>query len=252
MRRLQPGKGQITPQCLACVDRDPADFQQPVHLGLRKIIRRLVGRQPIFIQPPGLGARVINHHVMPQHRQPVGRRQARRPRPHDRHLFPRDCRPRERMHAFCQQGIRRKALQTANLHRFSFGSLAHASLFAQGFGRADPRAHAAQDVLRKDRLCRRIGCACRDLADEQRNVDGCRAGRHAGRVKAEITTVGGHLRLMPVKRRIVVCKVVGIGRDGQAVGRDAGGKHGIRHGRGSPLLVFFCQKLARVGNFIKR
>ena len=64
-----------------------------------------------------------------------------------------------------------KALQAADLDRLALGGLAHAGLFAQGFGGADAGADAAKDILAPDRLCGGFGRAGPDLADEKRDVD---------------------------------------------------------------------------------
>ena len=122
---------QVAPQRLAVLDRDAADLQQPVDLGLREVAGRLVGGDAVFVQPAGLGPRVVEHHVMPVHRQPVRAGQSRRPRPHHRHPLARRRRAGEGMHALRHQRVGGKALQPPDLHRLALGRLAHAGLFAQ-------------------------------------------------------------------------------------------------------------------------
>ena len=78
------------------------------------------------------------------------------------------------------------ALQRADLDRLVLRAVAHAGLLAQRLGRADPRAHAAQDVLLEDGHRRALEVAGGDLADEARDVDAGRAGLDAGRVVAEV------------------------------------------------------------------
>ncbi len=141
------------------------------------------------------------------HRQPVGAGEARRPRPDHRDTFARGRGPPEGMLVPRHERVGGMTLQLPDLDRLALGLHAHAGLFAERLGRADAGAHAAQDVLVEDRLRRRLGHPGRDLADEQRDVDLGRAGRDAGRVVAEIAAVGGHLRLVAVKRRVQVGKV---------------------------------------------
>ncbi len=103
------------------------------------------------------------------------------------------------MHAFVHQRIGGIALQLTDQHRLALGGFAHANFFAQGFCRADPRAHPAQNVLRQDRLCGGFGRACGDLADEQRDVDVGGAGCGAGGVMAKIAAISGHKCLVVFK-----------------------------------------------------
>ena len=151
---------------------------------------------------------------MTQHRQPVCRREPGRARANDRHGFPRACCAGERMPAFGHQHISRIALQPANFDRFALGGFADTGLFAQGFGRADPGAHAPQNVLAQDGSGGRFGRTGGDLANEQWNVDGRGAGRDARGVVAEITAVGGHRSLVGIQRRVQIGEVGGnlIGR----------------------------------------
>ena len=226
---LQIGQRQVAAKHLAGLDADAADLQQPLDLALRKTARRLVGGKAKFIEPPRLGPGVEYHDLMPLHRQPVRRRQARRPRPHHGHRFPRRPGAGKGMDALGHQRIGGKPLQAANLDRLALGGFAHAGLFAQGLGRADAGAHAAEDVLGKDRLGRRLGRAGGDLADEQRNVDAGGAGRHAGGIVAEIAAIGGHMRLVPVQRRLMVMEIRGNGLGRQAPRHHAGGQRAVGH-----------------------
>ena len=65
-----------------------SDLKQPFHFVLRKAARGLVGRDAVFVQPTGFGACLVDHHIMAQHRQPMGRRQTGRPGPDHSHGFP--------------------------------------------------------------------------------------------------------------------------------------------------------------------
>ena len=104
------------------------------------------------------------------------------------------------------------------MHRLSFRRLAHARLLAQRLGRADPGAHAAEDVLLQDRLAGAPRLSRRDLADEERNVDRRGAGRHAGRIVAEVASVGSDLRLVRAQRRVEIREILGKRLRGQSTG----------------------------------
>jgi hypothetical protein len=51
------------------------------------------------------------------------------------------------------------------------------------------------------------GVPCRDLADEQRNVDRSRAGRHAGRIMAEVAAIRRYPSLMRLEPRGNIAKI---------------------------------------------
>ena len=227
---LQIGQRNIAAQSLAMLNLDPADFQQPFHLTRRKITRRLITGDAVLVQTASLGTGVIDHHIMAFHRQAMCAGQTRRPCPDNGHAFAGRRRPFERMHPLGHQRISGKALQAANLNRLALGHFAHAGLFAQGFRRTDPRAHTAHDVLRKNRLGRRIGRASGDLADEERNVDGGRTGRHAGRIMAEIAAIRRYACLMGIQRRLMVGKVAGIGIAGQTASNNTLGERAVGQG----------------------
>ncbi len=136
---------------------------------------------------------------MAQHRQTVGAGQTRRTRTNHNNTFARHGRTLKRMHILGLQMVGGITLQLADHHRLALGHLTHTDLLAERFGRADPRTHAAKDVLAEDRLGRRIGGAGGDLANEQRNVDVGRTGRHARCVMAEVTAVRRDQSLMFVQ-----------------------------------------------------
>ena len=195
----QPIERKARPQRLAMLHPDTADLQEPCHLIGGEIAGRLVAGDAVFVQAARLGTRIEDHHLMPLHRQTMRGRKARRPRAHDRHALARRLGAGEGMHTRRHQAVGGETLQAADLDRLALGHLTHADLLTKLLGRADAGAHAAKDVLRKDRLRRRLGRAGGDLADEQGNVDRRRTGRHAGRVMAEITAIRRHARLMRVK-----------------------------------------------------
>ena len=128
------------------------------------------------------------------------------------------------------------ALQTADFDRLALGRLAHAGLFAQRLCRADAGTHAAENVLRQDRLRRSIRRTRRNLPDEQRNIDRGGASRHARRIMAEIAAISRNARLVHVKGRLVIGKVVCIGGGGQTRWHNAGRKLAVGQGRNLPLF----------------
>ncbi len=230
-------EGEVAAKGLARLDGDAADSEEPIDLGLREAARRLVGGDSVFVEAAGFGAGVKDCHIMAVHRQTVRAGEACGAGADDRDTLAGPGRAGEGV-ALRHRGIGGKALQAADLDRLALGRLAHAGLFAQGFGRADAGAHAAEDVLLPDRL---RGSLCRaggDLADEEGDVDGGRAGRHAGRVIAEIAAVGGHPRLVPVERGLVVGEVRLIGGGGQTPRHNAGRQRAVRHGADAPCLSF--------------
>ena len=163
---------------------------------------------------------------MPLHRQPMRAGQTRRACAHDRDTLVRRGCALKRMGVLRHQPVGGIALQASDFDRLALGDLAHADLFAQGFGRTDTGAHAAEDVLIEYRLCRCFGCARRDLANEQRDVDGGRTSRHAGRVMTKITPVRGDMRFVLIQRRMQIGKILRQLVFGQAACGDA-----IRSGR---------------------
>ncbi len=119
------------------------------------------------------------------------------------------------------------ALQFADPDRLALGDLAHADLLAQRLGRADAGAHAAEDVLLKNRARGTGGIVGEDLADEERDVDAGGTGGDAGRVVAEVAAVSLDERLMTLERRVQVAEIGAIffrlqttgGNVGNPVGR---------------------------------
>ena len=229
MRLAQLVERDVPAKRLAGLDGDAADLHQPVDLGLGKVVRRLVGSDPVLVEATSLAPGVVDRDVMAMHRQPVRRRQACRPRAHNCNRLAGPGRAGKGMDTLGHHGVGGIALEPADLDRFALGHFAHADLFAQLLGRADAATHATQNVLAPDRDRRRFGRAGRDLADEQRNVDRGRAGGHAGRVMTEIAAVGGHLRLVPVECRLLVGKMVAISGGGQTSRHHAGRQLAVGH-----------------------
>src|SRR3546814_16142670 len=72
--------------------------------------------------------------------------------------------------------IGRVSLQKSDRDRLAVLGVAHAGALAEDFGRADPRAGAAENILFVDAQGRAGGIAGGDLADEAGDVDAGRAG----------------------------------------------------------------------------
>ena len=88
-----------------------------------------------------------------------------------------------------------------------------------------------------------------DLADEQRDVDGGRAGLHAGRVVAEIAAVGLDQRLVLVERRMQVGEILGVLRRRQPAAGNAFLE--LTCGHSVPHFLFWG-RLAQFSFFINR
>ncbi len=207
MNLLQAGQRNALPQRATGLDGDPADPQQPIDLGPGKVVGGPVGSDAEFVQPAGFFARFKDHHAMAQHRQPMRTGQPRRPGPGHGDRFAGRRRALKRMPARGHQPIDGMALQAADFDRPALGYFAHTDLFARGFGRGYPRAHAAPDVLFKDRPRRAGRLPGLDLAEEQRDVDVGRAGPHTGRIMAEIASVRRHCSPVRGIGRVQVAEV---------------------------------------------
>ena len=225
----KPVKRQIAPKRTARMQRDAADLHQPIKLRPGKAIRRLIGRDAIFIQAAPLGSRIEQIDLMALHCQAMRASQTRRASAHDGHALACLGRAAKGMHTRRHHPVGGVALQSPDLDRFALGRLAHTGLFAKRFGRADARAHAAQNILVEDRLGRRLRGARGDLADEQRDVDGRGACRDAGRVMAEITPISGHQRLMGIEWRMQIGEVFLQDPPIEPRRHDPGGERAVRH-----------------------
>ena len=198
---------QFRAQACAAAHFDAADTQDVRDFPLREFVRRLVGGEAVFVEPAELVFRLEDGDLVAVTGQPVRAGQPGRPAADDGDfLAGRRC-PHEFLLAAAHQGVSGEALQQADPDRLVLGPVAHAGRLAQGFGRADPGAHAADDVLLEDGVGRPLGVPGRDLADEQRHVDARRAGVHAGRVVAEIAALRLDQRLVRAERRMDIGKI---------------------------------------------
>src|SRR3546814_7316708 len=77
----------------------------------------------------------------------------------------------ERMRIDRRAMIGRVSLQKSDRDRLAVLGVAHAGALAEDFGRADPRAGAAENILFVDAQGRAGGIAGGDLADEAGDVD---------------------------------------------------------------------------------
>ncbi|MNS93188.1 hypothetical protein D3C72_1273460 [compost metagenome] len=107
------------------------------------------------------------------------------------------------------QGI---ALQQADQHRCAFlVMIAYAGLLAEDFGRADPRATAAEDVGREDFFRSTLNVLLVNVADERGNVDVTGTGVDARGVIAVQATRGFDSGLTGIERWRQVAEVLGEG-----------------------------------------
>ncbi len=208
---------------------DAADFHQPGHLGLGEIVHGLVAGDAVFVQPAGLWPGIENDHVVALHRQPVRAGKPGGPGPNNCNALARRIGTLVRMRASRHRAVGGIALQAPNLDRLALGGLPHAGLLAERLGRANTRAHTAQDVLIKNRFRSTAGMPGLNLSDEQRNIDRRRASRHARRVIAEITSVSGNHRLVTIERFVKIGKVFNQRLSGQPARLDAFGAGRVRH-----------------------
>ena len=198
---------------------------------MRKAVGGFVGGQAVFVQATELGARVQQHHAVAQARQAVGAGQACGPGAHHRHEAPGGgCAGKQGRAGVGHQVVGGIALQQANFDRLVFVRVAHAGLFAQHLGGADPGAHAAQGVGLQNGARRAARVVVGNAADKAGHVNAGGAGGLAGRVKAVVAAVGLNLGLRQGQRWVRVAKVVGVLRRGQATGVDSGRQSVYWHG----------------------
>ena len=227
---------EIAAERLAVLGGNAADRGDVVDLGLGKIVGALVGGNAELVEAAGFRPRLEDRHVMSVARQPVSGGQSGRAGADHGDLPAGRLGTLVELLALLHRDVGGVALQPADLHRLALGDLAHADLLAQRLGRADARAHAAQDVLVEDGLGRAQRIAGGNLADEQRDVDRRRARVHAGRVVAEIAAVGFDQRLMMVERRMQVGKILRVFAGRQPASGDPLLELTFGHAE-SPLLV---------------
>ena len=215
---------------------DSADRQDEGRLPGGEIVDRLVGGDAVFVEPARLAPRLEDGGVHARDRERVGAGESRRPRADDRRPLAGRRRAGEGRAAGLDHRVGGVALQEPDSDRLAFGGLAHAGLLAQGLGRADAGAHAAQNVGVEDRLGRARPIVGGDLADEHRNVDRGRAGLLARGVEAEIAALRLDPGLVQAQRRVEVAEIrvdgLAVEPPGSDVGqslRAGGDRHGVSH-----------------------
>jgi hypothetical protein len=236
--------------------RDAADLQQPVELGLRKAAGHLVARQAVLVQPAGCRARIVQRHRMAASRELECAGDAGRPGTHHGDA------PAGRRGALEQRGHRpihhridRITLQSPDLDRLALLRHAHADLLAQLLGRAGARAGAAERVGFEDRARRAAQVVVGDAADEARHVDAGRTGRGARRVVAVQAALGLDQRLgarEPRRRVAKGLRVLGSAAPGAAdVGQALGmtvGRWQLGHARRSFVVGTILTIWSRFGD----
>jgi hypothetical protein len=225
----QRRQGDVAAQRLVVADLDAADLEQEVDFRAGEMIRHLVFGDAVFVEAAGMGASLIDHDIMAQHRQAMGAGQARRAGTDHRDLAAGEGRPGERMLSRCHQMVGGITLQPADGHRLVFLGGAHAGLFAQDLGRADAGAGAAEDIGFQDADGRAADVVGRDLLDETGDVDAGGAGLDAGRIVAEVAAVGLDQRGLAVQHRDQVVEIVGVLVGLQAAGSDVGAEPDLGH-----------------------
>ena len=220
---------------------DAADVQQPLHLALGEVVYGFVAGQAVFVQAARLGLRIEDHHIVAQPRESVRTGQARRAGAHhgDALAGRRGAGEHLRLRAGHQR-VYCVALQAANGDgRVGLG-VAHAGLFAQHLGGADPGAHAAQRVGFQNRACRTPQIAVGNALDEAGHVDVGGAGGLAGRIKAVQAALGFEHGLGGVQWRGGIGKVLRVLGSTEAAGTDVRGGsfwHGNSCGWGKQVLA---------------
>jgi hypothetical protein len=80
-RRGEVGQRDVAAERLAGLDRDAADRQDEIDLGLGEIVRRLVGGDAVFVEPADLRLRVEDDDVVAVHGKAMGAGEPGRPAP---------------------------------------------------------------------------------------------------------------------------------------------------------------------------
>ena len=204
----QPVDRQIVAQAAVIDDADPANGSYIIHLMLGKLIDRFVRCDAIFIQTARLRVRIMDDNLVTMHRQAMRTGKPGRTSTDDGNGLAGICRRFVELQVILHRMIGGVALQQTDLYRLAFCRFPNAGLFAQRFCGTDTRAHAAQNILVKDRAGGPFDIARGNLPDEFRNIDGRRTGRHAGRVIAEIAPVCRHQRFMRVQWRMCIREIL--------------------------------------------
>ena len=200
------GQRKIASEHLPAAQLDSSDAEDPVHLGLGEVVRRLVGGDPVLVEASRLRPPVEHHHVIPERRQPVGAGEPGGPRADHRDALPGARALPIELPSRGHDGIGRVALQLSDDHRLAFRSVADAGLLAEGLRGTDPGAHAAEDIRVQDRLAGSLGISGGDLSNEEGDVDARRAGIDAGRIVAEQAALSCDPSFMRVQGRMKVGK----------------------------------------------
>ena len=144
-------------------------------------------------------------------RQRVGAGQPGRPGTHDRDLAAGGRGAGEELGlGTFHERIDRMALQPADGDGLALLRGAHAGLLAQGLGRADAGAHAAQRVGFENGAGRTAQVAVGYPSNKGGHVDAGRAGGDAGRIKAVEAAFGFKQRLGCSQARTGIGKVQGV------------------------------------------
>ena len=226
---VEPGDAVEPP---AELERDPADREQPVDLGLGEVAGHLVRGQAIFVESAAARPGIVDHRFMAEPGQAESARQAGRAGADDGDaLAARRGAREERAHRPIHHRVDGIALQPADLDRLALLRHAHADLLAQLFGRTDAGAGAAERIGLEDGARRTAQVVFGDAADEARHVDAGRAGFDARRVVAIEAALGldQGLRAREARRGVgerggVAGGIAPPGADvGAAVGRQGSG-----------------------------
>ncbi len=210
----------------ARLDRDAADRENEVELGLREPVDGLVGGDAVFVEAAGLVAAVEDGDVVAVHGKAVGAGDSRGSRSHDGDPPAGRRGAAEGLRAGLHEPVRGVALQLADADGLVLGEVAHAGLLAKRLDGADAGAHAAEDVVGEDRLRRALRVVRHDLADEERDVDRGRARLGARRVEAEIAPVGLDEGLVRREPRVKVREIPQIRLGRQPARGDVGSADG--------------------------
>src|SRR5690606_14492135 len=144
--------------------------QQPLDFALRKaaafVTGNLVGRDAVFVEAAGLRLAVKHGDLVPANGQRVGAGQACRAGANHRDTATGVGRALEQLYVVLKHPVGGVALQCADLHRLALVGIAHTDAFAELLGRANPGAHAAEDVGTKYLLGCTAQVVAADAADE--------------------------------------------------------------------------------------
>ena len=191
---------EILAERLAVLQFYATDRQDVFHFLLRKIVDCLVRGDAVFVQAARFEIPVEHDDVVAKHRQPMRARQPGRTGAHHRNGLSGRRLAIEELRSTGEDRVRRITLQQADLDGLVLVRISDAGLFAEYFGRANARAHAAHDVLAQNRVRGAAQVIAANLLNKTGNVDARGAGRGAGCVVTKIAAVRGGQRRIPGKR----------------------------------------------------